>query len=97
MNWQLLCKRTDYPKLGYIIHRLRKLGIATRFSGRSFHAEHILEVDAERFGEAWALLGENMRSPLAALAGRKVTLDDMPDDHPLFYDYRDVQPDHENR
>jgi hypothetical protein len=83
MNWTLLCKRTEYPKLGYIIFKLRELGIRTRFNGGSWHAEHRLEVDESRAQDAWDLLA----------SGGSRTLDDIDDDHPAFAAYCDIQPD----
>jgi hypothetical protein len=86
MNWTLLCKRTDYPKLGYIIFRCRELGIRTRFKGSSFHALHCLEIDAERQADGLHLLSE--------IHGA-YALDDMRDDHPKFKPFADEVPDEE--
>jgi hypothetical protein len=78
-----LCKRTNYPKLGYIIHELNEKGIACRFNGESFHADHILEVVESRIDDASAILDERH--------GR-YTLDNVRDDHPKFLPYADVRP-----
>lgn len=96
----MLCKRTDYPKLGYIIHRLDEMGIACSFEYgkdgreiRSFHADHILMVESQRFDEAWKLLGEKWSMKRGCQDTRgKTMLDEMPDDHPAFVKYADVEP-----
>lgn len=82
IKWFVLCKRTNYPKLGYIIARLKERGIACRLFGESWHAP-ILEVDRSKLGEAWQLLGEKH--------GR-YALDDLRDDNPKFATYADVKP-----
>ena len=64
-KWETLCKRTDYPKLGYIIHRLKQAGIPCQFetdeNGRqigSFHSSYILQVAGDRADDAWEIMGE---------------------------------------
>lgn len=68
MKMILFCKRTEYPKLGYIIHRLNEAGIACTFNDgnevHSFHAEHILLVDENRADDAWNLLRERWHKGL---------------------------------
>jgi hypothetical protein len=100
-NWETLCKRTDYPKLGYIIHRLKQSGIDCKFltngdgdAVRSFHADNILLVDSGKYDAAWELLGEKW-SKARGMASRRgrTTLDDMPDDHPAFSGYENETPD----
>lgn len=82
-SYEILCKRTNYPKLGYIIFRLRELGIDCRLrKNESFYAP-ILEVDKEKLPEAWALLGERH--------GR-CALDDIRDNHPKFRRFEDERP-----
>lgn len=75
-------KRTNYPKLGYIIYRLKEQGIACRLNGESWHAP-ILEVDAAKLGEAWQVLGEKH--------GR-YSLDDLRDDNPKFLPFSEERP-----
>jgi hypothetical protein len=91
-RWTQLCKRTEYPKLGYIIKRLERMGIAHTFEYNdkgeeisSLHAEHILLVDEARADEAWALLSERWSKAAGKPSTRgRTTLDDMPDDSPCF-------------
>jgi hypothetical protein len=85
IKWTQFTKRTNYPKLGYIIKRLKDKRIACRFNGESWHAP-ILDVDDSKFKEALAILGERHYN--------KFTLDDARDDHPKFFDYRDEKPTH---
>jgi len=82
-NFVLFCKRTDYPKLGYIIQRLNDEGIPCLMEGRSFHADHCLYVFKPYEKEAWNVLDEKR--------GR-YRLDDVRDDHPSFLPYQDVEP-----
>jgi len=99
-NWETLCKRTDYPKLGYIIHRLKQAGIDCKFETnadgngiRSFHADNILLVDAAKEEEAWEIMGEKWSKATGQPSSRgRTTLDDMPDDHPAFRGYADETP-----
>lgn len=69
MEYERLTRRTEDPKLGWIERQLDELGIAHRRNGSSFHAP-IMEVDKERFDEAWEILSE---------------VDDISDDNPDFY------------
>lgn len=82
IKYTMFTKRTNYPKLGYIIFKLKEKGIACRLFGESWHAP-ILEVDRSKMGEAWQLLGEKH--------GR-YQLDDVRDDHPKFLPYAEVKP-----
>jgi hypothetical protein len=100
-QWETLCKRTGYPKLGYIIHRLKQAGIGCKFETdgdgngiRSFHADNILLVDADRSDAAWEIMGEKWSKATGRASRRgRTTLDDMPDDHPAFSGYKDETPD----
>jgi hypothetical protein len=81
----LFTKRTDYPKLGYIIHRLNEEGIPSILHGQSFHGP-ILRVHKEHEEAAWRILAEKV--------GRsRKSLDDLDDDDPRFAAYASVQPD----
>lgn len=99
MNFVTFCKRTDYPKLGYIIFRLKALGIPCRFASnelgflRSFHADYILEVDEASLEQADALLAEKWSKKGEPSSRGRTRLDDIPDDHPCFFPYRDESPD----
>jgi hypothetical protein len=87
VEWTLLCKNTEYPKLGYIIYRCRELGIRTRFDGHfMMHADHALYIDKAREADGWAILSERH--------GRR-DLDDVRDDHPKFDAFANEQPDEE--
>jgi hypothetical protein len=77
-TWTTLCKRTEDPKLRFIEALLKARGIPCRRAGYSFHAP-ILQVREEDEVAAWDVLGEKLPG-----RGRRHTLDDMPDDHPLF-------------
>jgi hypothetical protein len=85
IEWAELCRRTNYPKLGYIIYRLKLMGVACRFQGESWHAP-ILAVDKSKFKEAWMLLSEKF--------GRRC-LDDISDDHWRWEKYDGERPDYE--
>ena len=87
-EFEILCKRTDYPKLGYVISRLNDLGIPCLLHGKSGHAAHILWVEKSRAREAWSLLAEKSK---ATIGGK--SLDEIRDDHPCFRDYAGVKPD----
>jgi len=75
-RWVLLCKRTDDPKLGWIERELAVRGIPSRRNGASVHAP-ILEVHESDSAKAWSLLSERIDR-------RRRTIDDMPDDDPIF-------------
>ena len=77
-QWVTLCKRTEDPKLAFIEALLTPRGIPSQRAGHSFHAP-ILQVPVEHEEAAWSLLGEKLPG-----RGRRNTLDDMPDDHPMF-------------
>lgn len=79
-NFVLFTKRTDFPKLGFIIDQLTRHGIPCRINGESFHAP-ILEVSEAFEADAWALLD----APAADYGiPEKGDLDAVEDDHPFF-------------
>ena len=78
LEWVHFTRRTDDPKLAYLERRLSQLDIPHRRHGFSFHAP-ILQVPAECLDAAWKLLDEP-----ALYQGRKIRLDDVPDDDPRF-------------
>jgi len=82
MTWVTFTRRTNRPKLGYLIHRLKAAGIPCRFGVPSWHAP-TLEVPDERLAEAGKILDERI--------GR-YCLDDIRDDHPRFRPYGDEEP-----
>lgn len=82
IKWVLFCKRTNYPKLGYIIHKLNTKGIPCKLYGESWHAP-ILCVPIQFEEAADAILMEPW--------GKEV-LDDAEDDYEMFNDYKDVKP-----
>lgn len=101
MKFVTFCKRTDYPKLGYLIYRLKEMGIPCRFASnengliRSFHASHILEVDEVHLEKADALLSEKWNQRGEPSSRGRTRLDDLDDDHTAFFPYRDEVPEAE--
>lgn len=76
-TFELFTKRTDYPKLGYLIDRLNEAGIASIVHGESFHAP-LLWVEKGALEAAWGIL---------------TPIDDVNDDDPRFEAYADTRPD----
>lgn len=70
MEWIRFTKRTCDPKLAWLERKLAEKGIASRRNGKSFHAP-ILEVDANKFDEAWSILS--------------IDIDNKDDNDPMFY------------
>ena len=93
-----LCKRTNYPKLGYIIHRLKEKGIHCEFERdkngetiSSSHADYILLVDEKKSEEAENILLERWNKNKGELCPKgRTILDHMPDDSPCFQKYTNV-------
>jgi hypothetical protein len=85
-NAVVFTKRTDYPKLGYLIHRLNEAGIPSVQHGDSFHAP-LLWVRKDCEERADAILKEKA-SPRA-----RRSLDDVPDDDRRFEEYANTKPD----
>lgn len=56
MNWEELTKKTEVPKLTWVMSALERAGISCRLNGESFLAP-ILEVDSAEFDRAWRVLG----------------------------------------
>jgi hypothetical protein len=79
-TWVTLCRRTNDPKLTFIEGLLDAKGIPHRRHGESWHAP-ILEVPEEHEAVAWGLLGIVMHRDDQ---GKPITLDDIPDDDPMF-------------
>ncbi|TFH48540.1 MAG: hypothetical protein E4H01_06130 [Lysobacterales bacterium] len=69
--YEQFTRRTNDPKLRWLEEQLADAGIAHRRQGASFHAP-ILQVDADRIDDAWAILGPD---------------DDIPDDDPRYLDW----------
>jgi hypothetical protein len=93
-KWETLCRRTEYPKLGYIIYRLKQAGVPCKFAGYgSFHASNILLVDEAHADAAGEIMAEKWSKNRGVASDRgRTTLDDMPDDHPAFQEYSDEKP-----
>ena len=76
-------RRTNFPKLAWLINELNKAGIANEITGESAHAP-ILSVDESRIDEAWDILDP---------------VDDVEDDDPRYanaqveYDREECAPD----
>lgn len=68
MEWTTLTRRTQVPKLTWIMGALKRANVVCRLNGASFHAP-ILEVAKEDFDRAWLVLGP---------------IDDVTDDDPMF-------------
>ncbi len=88
-TWVTFSRRTDYPKLGYLIHRFRNAGIACRFAATpSFHAP-ILQVLTTDLDLADQILVERY-----GVAGKMslLTLDDLPDNHISFAPFAHLTP-----
>jgi hypothetical protein len=69
MKWVTFTRRTNYPKLGYLMSKLKEKDIPHRLDGFSFHAP-ILKVPEDQLEPAWKVLW--------AMG------DDTPDDAPQF-------------
>lgn len=69
MNWVTFTRRTNYPKLGYLMKMLEEKGIPHKLDGFSFHAP-ILKVPEDQLDAAWHILWDMG--------------DEVPDDAPQF-------------
>lgn len=82
INWIIFCKRTNYPKLGYIISRLNAMGIPCQIKGESFHAPILcIPKGAEEIAD---------KILTRKIHGRIV--DNIPDDDPQFNLFKNVKP-----
>ena len=81
VEWTLLCKRTEDPKLSWIERELNRRGIKHRRGGPSFHACFTLYVPEKQLDAADEFL--QLPAPLKLRRHYK-TIDDIPDDHPMF-------------
>ena len=70
-------RRTNYPKLGWLITKLEEAGIACALDGQSFHAP-ILKVYPDDLKKAWAVIDP---------------VDEIEDDDEMFAGYDNVEPD----
>ena len=104
MTWVTLTRRTNDPKLKVIEACLDELGISYRRRGESFHAP-ILEVMEKNADSAQRLLNAPLGGPSVGLVltltpkalldlqrrnGWPCTLDNVPDDDPVFQEWVDV-------
>lgn len=76
-DWVQFTRRTNDPKLKWLEISLARAGIQSRRQGESWHAP-ILQVQEKDLEAAWSIL-----TP---------TIDELPDDHPLFTKPFDVNP-----
>ena len=67
-EWHLFTKRTEQPKLGWLLRETREAGLRVVESGKSWHAP-ITWVHRDDLDAAWKILGP---------------VDDVPDDDPRF-------------
>lgn len=76
----------ERSNLGYIIHRLKEAGIPYKLSDHgSFHADHVLYVDASKTDKAGDILAERWHKGRGKPCSTgRTTLDDMPDDAKCF-------------
>ena len=81
MEWVTFCRRTNDPKLSYIEASLTTMSIPHRRNGESFHAP-ILEVPDYLLVLAASWLAQPFDDD-------NPSLDDMPDDDPIFHDMLD--------
>lgn len=86
-----LCKRTNFPKLGYIIHQLNIQNISCCLDGQSFHAP-ILKVDESKWNQAFEILLQKWNKTGFPSQNARTKLDDMPDDHNCFNMYANIKP-----
>lgn len=70
MTWTSLTRRTEAPKLTWIMNALKAAEIMCRLNGQSFHAP-ILEVKKDQFDAAWKIL-----EPIDSLADNDPMFDD---------------------
>ena len=73
----VLCRRTEQPKLGYIVSQLNRAAIPCSIVGSSFHAP-LLWVPSDFLEDAHAILDP---------------IDDEEDDSPSFQGYSNTKPD----
>lgn len=67
-HWAVFTRRTNLPKLDWLMLQLREAGIPHRLHGLSFHAPALWVRKADE-GRAWSILDP---------------VDDLPDDDPMF-------------
>jgi hypothetical protein len=81
LEWVILCKRTNEPKLSWIESQLDDLGIPNRRDGESFHAPILTVPKNFEVRAHLNVLG----APAPARYRRWYkTIDDMPDEHRHF-------------
>ena len=71
MSFVTFTRRTNYPKLGWLMDQLNDHGIECKLKGKSFHAP-ILVVKEQDLDSAWDILYQ---------------VDDMEDDDEMFSEY----------
>ncbi len=80
IEWVTFTRRTDDPKLSWLERLLDVVVIPHRRNGYSWHAP-IMQVPSDKHDECWELLNIEVTMP----DGTVIRLDDIDDDHPLFY------------
>ena len=83
-EWVPFATRVEDPKLAYLEHLLTAAGISHRRHGHSAFAPIVL-VPSEQVTPAWGLLDKRAKRDLRLPAPQGLTLDELVDDHPLFY------------
>lgn len=80
-DWVVFTRRTEHPKLQWIIDRLAEVGIEIQHQGFSAHGP-ITYVRVAQEAAAKAFLTESV----VDAQSRSRVIDDIPDDDPLFSD-----------
>jgi len=93
-DWVMFTKRTEFPKLGYIIDWCRTQGIPTRIVKHSMHAP-ILEVPEHFLGKANRVLEEKVTKTGRRSRFGHSRFDDIEDDHAMFVGFEHTKPDFE--
>lgn len=73
-----------YPKLDWVIHELKQLGIPHRVSGSAMKGGSVLQIEKGRETMAMDILNRVIGELHVGVQNRTVTIADLPDDHELF-------------
>lgn len=92
--WTHFTRRTDWPKLGFILAECRRLNIPTRRAPIDSMHGPIIDIPAELEHAADAILSMRCRIDGKPSPRGRFTLDDIADDAPYFHAYAQVQPSH---
>lgn len=73
-----------YPKLDWVIHELKQLGIPHRVSGSAIRGGSVLQIEKGRETMAMDILNRVIGELHVGVDNRTITIADLPDDHQLF-------------